>query len=142
MPRLLLALLCIVTLAPGAGAQTLSSKERTIARRIPGQQAADLALLERVVNINSGTHNLDGVRAVGQAFGDEFRRLGFTVRWVLLPDSLKRAGHLIADLDGGVFAGLGEFLGGDTAFGLEADIDDGEVVFDGDDAAIDERAFG
>ena len=77
MPRLLLALLCIVTLAPGAGAQTLSSKERAIARRIPGQQAADFALLERVVNINSGTHNLDGVRAVGQAFGDEFRQLGF-----------------------------------------------------------------
>jgi glutamate carboxypeptidase len=100
MLKLLLALLCIVAFAPAAGAQKLSSKERAIARRIPGQQAADLALLEKVVDINSGTHNLDGVRAVGQAFGDEFKRLGFAVRWVPLPDSLQRAGHLIAERKG------------------------------------------
>jgi glutamate carboxypeptidase len=100
MPRLLLTLILLVSLASAAGAQKLSSKERAIARRIPGQQAADLALLERVVNINSGTHNLDGVRAVGQVFGDELKRLGFTVRWVPLPDSLQRAGHLIAERKG------------------------------------------
>jgi glutamate carboxypeptidase len=100
MPRFLPALLLIASFAPAAGAQTLSSKERAIARRIPGHQAADLALLERVVNINSGTHNLDGVRAVGQVFADEFRRLGFAVRWVPLPDSLQRAGHLIAERKG------------------------------------------
>jgi glutamate carboxypeptidase len=100
MPRFLSALLLIASFAPAAGAQTLSSKERAIARRIPGHQAADLALLERVVNINSGTHNLDGVRAVGQVFADEFRRLGFAVRWVPLPDSLQRAGHLIAERKG------------------------------------------
>ncbi|HET9726264.1 MAG TPA: M20/M25/M40 family metallo-hydrolase [Gemmatimonadales bacterium] len=100
MLRFLPALLLIASFAPAAGAQTLSSKERAIARRIPGHQAADLALLERVVNLNSGTHNLDGVRAVGQVFADEFRRLGFAVRWVPLPDSLQRAGHLIAERKG------------------------------------------
>src|SRR5262249_12084140 len=75
-------------------------KERAISRRIPGYQAADLALLERAVNINSGTHNLEGVRAVGQVFGEEFKRLGFTGRWVPLPDSLQRAGHLSAGRKG------------------------------------------
>ncbi|HKT59840.1 MAG TPA: M20/M25/M40 family metallo-hydrolase [Gemmatimonadales bacterium] len=100
MPRLLLTLVLLVSLAPAAGAQKLSSKERAIARRISSQQGADLALLERVVNINSGTLNLEGVRAVGQVFGEEFRRLGFTVRWVALPDSLHRAGHLFAERKG------------------------------------------
>ena len=36
---------------------------------------------------------------------------------------------------------VGEFLEGDAALGLEADVDDGHVLFDGDDAALDDRAF-
>lgn len=100
MPTLLLALLLAATLAPAAGAQALSSKERAIARRIPARQAADLALLERVVNINSGTLNVEGVRAVGRVFQLELERLGFTARWEPLPDSLHRAGHLIAERKG------------------------------------------
>lgn len=100
MPTLLLALLLAAALVPAAGAQTLSSKERAIARRIPAQQAADLALLERVVSINSGTLNVEGVRAVGRIFQLELERLGFTARWEALPDSLHRAGHLIAERKG------------------------------------------
>ena len=38
MPTLLLALLLAAILAPAAGAQTLSSRERAIARRIPVQR--------------------------------------------------------------------------------------------------------
>ena len=40
----------------------------------------------------------------------------------------------VADLDLGRLAGGGEFLERDAAFGLQADIDEGEVVLDGDDA--------
>ena len=122
MPRLLLTLVLLVSLAPGAGAQKLSSKERAIARRIPSQQAADLALLERVVNINSGTLNFEGVRAVGQVFGEELRRLGFTVRWVPLPDSLHRSGHLIAERKGRTGKGRRLLLLGhlDTVFGPDS----------------------
>ena len=39
-----------------------------------------LALLERVVNINSGTLNFDGVREVGRIFRAELDGLGFTTR--------------------------------------------------------------
>jgi hypothetical protein len=48
----------------------------------------------------------------------------------------------VADLDLGGLARLGEFLGRDLAFGLEADVDDRKVVFDGNDLALDHRAFG
>ena len=38
-------------------------------------------------------------------------------------------------------AGVGEFLQGDAAFGLEADIDERVVVLDGDDRALEDGAF-
>lgn len=53
-------------------------------------------LLEEVVNINSGTLNKQGVRQVGNIFMKELKALGFTTEWVSLPDSLNRAGHLVA----------------------------------------------
>lgn len=61
--------------------------------------AEGLALLESVVNINSGTQNFAGVREVGKVFQAEFDRLGFKTRWV---DGapFKRAGHLVAEHPG------------------------------------------
>jgi glutamate carboxypeptidase len=58
-----------------------------------------LALLERVVNINSGTHNFDGVREVGRLFRAELSALGFTTEWI---DGApwQRAGHLLAERPG------------------------------------------
>jgi len=63
----------------------------------PEEQA--LALLERVVNINSGSMNFAGVRAVGDVFRRELDGLGFTTRWV---DGapFNRAGHLVAERQG------------------------------------------
>jgi glutamate carboxypeptidase len=58
-----------------------------------------LTLLEKVVNINSGTQNFAGVREVGKVFQQEFDALGFKTRWV---DGapFKRAGHLVAERPG------------------------------------------
>lgn len=56
--------------ASSAAAQSLSPSERAIARAVDAHNAAALALLERVVNINSGTMNVAGVRAVGDIFAD------------------------------------------------------------------------
>ena len=47
----------------------------------------------------------------------------------------------VADLDLGLLAGGGEFLERDAAFGFQSDIDEGEVVFDGDDDALEHAAF-
>jgi glutamate carboxypeptidase len=62
---------------------------------VDAEQARTLAMLERWVNQNSGSHNLAGVEAVGRMVRAELEPLGFTVRWVPLPQT-GRAGHLIA----------------------------------------------
>lgn len=87
--------LLVALLAPGiALAQNLSPVERRILSAVDAGTAEALALLERTVNINSGTHNFAGVKAVGDVLDAEFRKLGFTTRWV---DGTpwKRAGHLV-----------------------------------------------
>ena len=78
-----------------AAAQVNAPAEKTIVTAVDANNAAALALLEKVVDINSGTHNFAGVRAVGGVFRKEFDALGFTTTWV---DGapFKRAGHLIA----------------------------------------------
>ena len=49
---------------------------------------------------------------------------------------------LVADGELAFAAGAGEFLEGDAAFRLGADVDDGHVLLDRDDAALDDGAFG
>jgi glutamate carboxypeptidase len=77
----------------------LSGPERTIVEHIDASTGAAVALLERAVNINSGTQNFAGVREVGKLFAGELEQLGFATRWV---DGapFKRAGHLIAEHPG------------------------------------------
>ena len=75
--------------------QTPSSAERSIVSAVDSGNATALALLEKVVNINSGTHNLPGVRAVGDVFRRELDTLGFSTTWVD-GAAFHRAGHLIA----------------------------------------------
>ena len=60
----------------------LTPDERSLAGYIDSHNHEALALLERVVNINSGTQNYEGVKEVGRAFRDALDALGFTTRWV------------------------------------------------------------
>ena len=79
-------------------AQTvLTPTERRIADYVTTHSGEAVALLERAVNVNSGTGNLRGVREVGALFAPELQALGFTTRWVEMPDSMRRAGHLFAE---------------------------------------------
>jgi glutamate carboxypeptidase len=80
-----------------ARAQSLSPAERKMQSYVEQHVPEQIAFLGRVVNISSGTMNHAGVRAVGEEFARELRTLGFDTRWVSLPDSLKRAGHLFAE---------------------------------------------
>lgn len=73
----------------------LSSAEQAISRHVEADRTSGVSLLERVVNINSGTQNLAGVRQVGAVFRAEFDALGFTTEWVD-GASWQRAGHLVA----------------------------------------------
>ncbi|MFV1988781.1 MAG: M20/M25/M40 family metallo-hydrolase [Gemmatimonadota bacterium] len=75
--------------------QTLSDTELRVVRAIDEESEAAIELLERLVNINSGTMNLEGVVEVGHVLRAEFDALGFQTEWV---DGapFDRAGHLVA----------------------------------------------
>jgi glutamate carboxypeptidase len=76
--------------------QPLSPQERAIVAYIDGHTQDSNALLEQLVDINSGTHNLEGVRAVGKIMMAQLSALGFQVRWIPM-DEVQRAGVLVAE---------------------------------------------
>jgi len=90
----LLAALAVMTVALPAQAAPTAVERRVIAA-VDADQPRAIALLERLVNQNSGTMNLPGVEKVGQMLRAELEPLGFKVVWKPLPQT-KRAGHLIA----------------------------------------------
>lgn len=73
----------------------ISSIEKKIAASVDRNEVESLDFLKRIVNINSGTMNIAGVRKVGEEFAEQYRKLGFQVEWIS-GDSFGRAGHLIA----------------------------------------------
>lgn len=81
-------------LAAPASAQ-LSLAEQRIAATVEAEQHRSIALLERLVNQNSGSLNLEGVEKVGAMMRAELEALGFAVTWKPMPET-GRAGHLIA----------------------------------------------
>ena len=76
--------------------QSLSVTEQKIAGYVNGHMPNAENLLTEVVNINSGTLNKEGVKKVGSVFSRELNKAGFDTEWISLPDSLNRAGHLVA----------------------------------------------
>jgi len=93
----LLLVLAMTALLPQSG--TLTPEERALTAFVDADNDRALALLERVVNINSGTMNFAGVRAVGAAFRSEFDAIGFKTEWVD-GTPFGRAGHLVAEHPG------------------------------------------
>jgi len=85
-----------VTVALAAG---LTGTEQKIVQAVDAGLADSNALLERLVNINSGTLNPAGVRQVADVLRPEFEALGFQVRWIPM-DAVHRAGHLVAERKG------------------------------------------
>lgn len=81
-------------------AQTLSSTEKKIVSSVEKNNSSAIDFLEKVVNINSGTLNLPGVKNVGMAFKTEFDKLGLQTQWVDMPAEMNRAGHLVAERNG------------------------------------------
>jgi glutamate carboxypeptidase len=80
-------------LVPAQGA--LSADEQKLAAFVDANNASALTLLERAVNINSGSMNFEGVRQVGALFRAEFDVLGFKTEWID-GAAWNRAGHLVA----------------------------------------------
>lgn len=89
----------LVALAIAQAAAGQQPVDRRIAAFVTAHNREALALLARVVDINSGTQNFAGVRQVGDAFRAELDRLGFKTTWVD-GASFHRAGHLVAEHPG------------------------------------------
>jgi glutamate carboxypeptidase len=92
------ALLLLSAIAGTAVAEP-SAAERALVKRVQAQEQSSIALLEQIVNVNSGTMNFAGVRQVADLLRPHFEALGFKVRW---EDgaAFGRAGHLIAEHPG------------------------------------------
>jgi len=83
-----------------AQAQKLSKTEKKIIASVSANNDEALKFLKDVVNMNSGTMNLDGVRKVGDVFSERFSAIGFDTRWSVMPGEMNRAGHLFAEVNG------------------------------------------
>jgi glutamate carboxypeptidase len=94
-----LALMCVGVVGlgsvPAAAQPRPGTAEATMKATIAANLDRDVALLERTVNQNSGSLNLDGVTKVGAMFRAALEPLGFTVQWID-QSAVGRAGHLVA----------------------------------------------
>lgn len=66
-----------------------------MAASIDAEYEPTIALLERLVNQNSGSMNIEGVKKVADMVRPELEALGFAVTWKPM-EAVKRAGHIIA----------------------------------------------
>jgi len=85
----------LLLLAPASALAQSSPAEQTMVRTVADEHDRHIALLERLVNQNSGTLNLAGVRIAGDMVRAELEPLGFDVRWSDMTET-GRAGHLVA----------------------------------------------
>jgi len=77
---------------------SLNKEEQKVMDYIDANMPRAIALLKESVNINSGTLNIAGVKKVGEIFAREFEKANFKTKWIPMPDSLRRAGHLVATI--------------------------------------------
>jgi glutamate carboxypeptidase len=71
-----------------------------LSNKVKSLDQESISFLEKVVNINSGTLNQEGVKKVGEVFGTAFKEIGFETEWIDMPAEMNRAGHLFASVDG------------------------------------------
>jgi glutamate carboxypeptidase len=108
MKKIIIISLAIISLGIGANqtliaqttkvTTTLSKEEQKVMDYIDANMPRAIALLKESVDINSGTLNIEGVKKVGAIFAREFEKANFKTKWVPMPDSLRRAGHLVASI--------------------------------------------
>ncbi|HKB57338.1 MAG TPA: M20/M25/M40 family metallo-hydrolase [Lacunisphaera sp.] len=138
--RPFLSLLCLF--ATGAALAGLTPGEQKVIDTIDAKSDDFAHDLEQAVQIDSATENLAGVRQVGELFSRQLAELGFESRFVELPASTGRAGHLVAEHRGTkgkrlllighldtVYPGANFRHEGDKVFGAGvADMKGGDIV--------------
>ncbi len=95
LTSVLIALSCTFS-----SAQKLSADEQKIVDYVDAHIAEPIGTLESIVNIESPSENVAGVKQVGMVFQRELESIGLTARWIDMPAEMKRAGHLVANTKG------------------------------------------
>jgi glutamate carboxypeptidase len=90
---LVLAAVCSV----GMAQKPPSAVENAMVKAVDEETPAAVGLLEKLVNINSGTMNLAGVIAVKDVVAPQIEALGFKVQWMPMESLDGRAGDLVAE---------------------------------------------
>jgi glutamate carboxypeptidase len=75
----------------------MSSSDTAMVKAVDAETPAAVALLEKLVNINSGTMNLSGVIAVKDVVEPQIQDLGFKTHWEPMQAIDGRAGDLVAE---------------------------------------------
>ncbi len=84
-----------------AAITSANARDKDILDAVDANGGEQLQLLEETVNQNSGSLNVEGVRKVGEIYRRELEDIGFAVRWIDMPQSMARGGHLVAERDFG-----------------------------------------
>ncbi|MFZ2316128.1 MAG: M20/M25/M40 family metallo-hydrolase [Gammaproteobacteria bacterium] len=99
MMRFFIAIVVMIV-TPLSLAGSLSTPEKQLTQYITEHQSAQISLLSKLVNVNSGTTNIKGAERVGEILIPELKQLGFHISWVKEPPSMHRAPTLIATRTG------------------------------------------
>jgi len=83
--------------ANSSGAQALDDTESAIVAWSESYSGDAIDLLEKLVNINSGSLHQQGVKDVGAVLRVELDGLGFETRWIDMPAEMRRGGHLFGE---------------------------------------------
>ena len=97
--RIIIGCLITVIIYTPALAQ-LDKTEKKLVKLVDENNHLAVELLKKVVNINSGTMNFEGVKKVADVFMPYFSAMGMETEWVD-GSGFNRAGHLVAKIEGG-----------------------------------------
>ena len=101
MRILMIAIAALATACAGVPSTTANAQapsravELKMAQTVNAEHDRHIAFLEKFVNQNSGTLNIDGVKTSGDMVRAELEPLGFKVDWLDM-SATGRAGHLVA----------------------------------------------
>ena len=90
--------LSLLLISPSFGQK--DQTEKKLVKWVDDHNEEAMVLLKDLVNINSGTMNFVGVKAVADALMPRFKELGMEVEFTD-GSSFNRAGHLVAKIQGG-----------------------------------------
>lgn len=98
--KYIISLVALLLFSSLQWSQNLTKTEKKILHQVATYEKESIDFLEKVVNINSGTLHLEGVKEVGNVFQKAFDEIGFTTEWISMPEEMNRAGHLFAKRKG------------------------------------------